>query len=81
MFTPLYLPETRRKGNDTEEEDVRSAAEMPDLLTLEYVKEPMVKATIIAPIEYSSPIKALCTNSRGTELAANAIEGLGLIMY
>ena len=48
---------------------------MPDLQTVEYVKEPMVKATIIAPIEYTGPIKALCSESRGTEISADAIEG------
>ena len=64
-----------RKGNDTVEEDVRSAAEMPDIQLLEYVKEPIVKATIIAPIEFTGPIKILCADRRGEELSATAIEG------
>jgi len=75
VTAPNVLYKIKRKGKDTEEEDVRSAAEMPDSVELEYVKEPMVKATIIAPSEYSSSIKALCNESRGRELSANIIEG------
>ena len=49
---------------------------MPDLQLIEYVKEPLVKATIIAPIEYAGSIKTLCADRRGEELSATAIEGL-----
>ena len=64
-----------RKGKDTEEEDVRSAAEMPDLAEIEYVKEPVVKATIIAPMECTRAISSLCTENRGEEISTTAIGG------
>ena len=51
---------------------------MPDLQLIEYVKEPLVKATIIAPIEYAGSIKTLCADRRGEELSATAIEGMFL---
>ena len=54
---------------------MRSAAEMPDFLQIEYVKEPIVKATIIAPFEYSEAIRALCDDRRGEEVSLTAIEG------
>ena len=54
---------------------MRSAAEMPDIQLIDYVKEPLVKATIIAPIEYAGSIKTLCADRRGEELSATAIEG------
>merc|ERR1712168_745706 len=75
VTAPNVLYKVKRKGNDAKEEDVRSAAEMPDIQLIDYVKEPLVKATIIAPIEYAGSIKTLCADRRGEELSATAIEG------
>jgi GTP-binding protein LepA len=41
-------------------------AKLPPVQNIEYIAEPYVKATIMAPQEYIGPIMELCQNKRGT---------------
>jgi len=46
---------------------IESPAEYPDPSTIEYVEEPIIKATIITPSEYVGGIMNLCTQKRGVQ--------------
>lgn len=80
VTAPNVLYKLKRKGKDSLEEEIRSAADMPDLPMIEYCKEPVVKATIIAPTEYSSAIRDLCISRRGEELTMDVIEGNRMVI-
>ena len=45
--------------------EITNPANLPDLTEIDYMEEPIVKATIITPAEYTGPIMDLCQNRRG----------------
>lgn len=51
---------------------VSNAAEMPDLIHIKEMLEPLVCATIITPDTYIGPIVKLCMERRGKEVSAPA---------
>ncbi|KAK3932194.1 Translation factor GUF1-like protein, mitochondrial, partial [Frankliniella fusca] len=60
---------------------VSNAAEMPDLLCIKEMFEPLVCATIITPDTYIGPIVKLCMERRGRELSApTAIDSKRVMM-
>jgi GTP-binding protein LepA len=48
-----------------EKVDVRSPTEMPDPASIEEIREPYIRATIIAPVDYVGAVMELCQRRRG----------------
>ncbi|MGH2982169.1 MAG: translation elongation factor 4 [Solirubrobacterales bacterium] len=48
--------------------DVRSPTEMPDPASIDQVREPYIRATIIAPSDYVGAVMELCQGRRGTHV-------------
>jgi GTP-binding protein LepA len=48
-----------------EKVDVRSPTEMPDPASIEEIREPYIRATIIAPVDYVGAVMELCQGRRG----------------
>lgn len=54
--------------------DLSNPADMPDLATIDYMEEPIVKAEILVPTEYIGTIMELCQNRRGEYMGMDYIE-------
>ncbi|WP_043646212.1 translation elongation factor 4 [Caenispirillum salinarum] len=48
--------------------ELHNPADMPDVMKIDYIEEPWVKATIMVPDEFLGPILQLCTERRGIQL-------------
>ena len=46
---------------------LHNPADMPDLSTVKFIEEPMVKATILVPDTYLGSVLKLCTERRGEQ--------------
>jgi GTP-binding protein LepA len=64
--TPNVRYEVRTHGGEVVE--VHSPAEMPDPGEIEEIREPYIRATLVAPSEYVGPIMELCQKRRGAHV-------------
>ncbi|CAL7962849.1 30S ribosomal subunit biogenesis factor LepA [Alphaproteobacteria bacterium] len=61
--------------------DIHNPADMPDLSRVNYMEEPYVKATIIAPDTYIGSILSLCTEKRGEQIHMTYVGNRAMIVY
>ncbi|MBR8712221.1 translation elongation factor 4 [Porphyromonas levii] len=52
-----------KKGNTIE---VHNPSGLPDIASIDYIEEPMIRASIITTTDYIGPIMTLCLGKRGT---------------
>jgi GTP-binding protein LepA len=64
--TPNVRYEVELIGGETV--DVRSPTEMPDPASIAEIREPYIRATIIAPVEYVGAVMELCQGRRGAHV-------------
>ncbi len=48
--------------------EIENPSKLPDPSTIEEIREPMIRATIIMPQEYVGPVMTLCEQKRGTQV-------------
>ncbi len=48
--------------------DIENPSKLPDLSTIEEIREPIIRATIIMPQEYVGPVMTLCEQKRGAQV-------------
>jgi len=48
--------------------DIENPSKLPDPSTIEEIREPIIRATIIMPHEYVGPVMTLCNEKRGTQV-------------
>lgn len=48
--------------------ELHNPADMPDVVKIDFIEEPWIKATIMVPDEYLGPVLTLCTERRGEQL-------------
>ncbi len=53
-----------RDGSETQ---LHNPADMPDVMKIEEIREPWIKANILTPDEYLGPILKLCQDRRGIQ--------------
>ncbi|MGL4383399.1 MAG: elongation factor 4, partial [Bacilli bacterium] len=53
---------------------VDNPSQLPDVQAIDYIEEPYVKASIMAPSEYVGPIMELCQKKRGTYIDMQYID-------
>ena len=61
--------------------ELHNPADMPDVMKIEYIEEPWIKATIFVPDDYLGPILALCTERRGEQIELTYAGNRAMVVY
>lgn len=60
---------------------LHNPADMPDLSTVKFIEEPMVKATILVPDTYLGSVLKLCTERRGEQQELTYVGSRAMVVY
>ena len=60
---------------------LHNPADMPDLSTVKFIEEPMVRATIMVPDTYLGSILKLCTERRGEQQELTYVGSRAMVVY
>lgn len=66
---------------ETEPIEIHNPADMPDIMKIEFMEEPWVKATIMVPDEYLGNILSLCTDKRGVQIDLTYVGSRAMVVY
>jgi GTP-binding protein LepA len=61
--------------------EIHNPADMPDIMKIEFMEEPWVKATIMVPDEYLGNVLSLCTDKRGVQLDLTYVGSRAMVVY
>jgi len=61
--------------------ELHNPADMPDVVKIERIEEPWIKATILVPDEHLGPILKLCEDRRGVQLDLTYAGARAMIVY
>ncbi|OWJ63873.1 translation elongation factor 4 [Inquilinus limosus] len=61
--------------------DLHNPADMPDVMQIDRIEEPWIKATIMLPDEYLGGILQLCTERRGEQVEMTYVGGRAMLVY
>ena len=61
--------------------ELHNPADMPDVMKIESIEEPWIKATIMVPDEYLGPVLALCTERRGEQIELTYVGSRAMAVY
>ncbi|KMT21637.1 translation elongation factor 4 [Clostridium cylindrosporum] len=61
--------------------ELTNPTNMPDPAEIDYMEEPMVKASIIAPSDYVGPVMDLCQNRRGVFKTMEYLETTRVVLH
>ncbi|WP_240006266.1 translation elongation factor 4 [Pseudaquidulcibacter saccharophilus] len=64
-----------------EQLELHNPADMPDVMSIETIDEPWIKATILTPDEYLGSIIKLCQDRRGNQLDISYIGTRAMVVY
>jgi GTP-binding protein LepA len=64
----------RIKMRNGEEREIDNPLEFPDPMNVEFIEEPIIKASIITPAEYLGNIIQLCLEKRGVQDSMNYLD-------
>lgn len=67
-----------RKGDVIE---LHNPADMPDIMKIDYIEEPWIKATIMVPDEYLGAILNLCSERRGEQIDLTYAGNRAMVVY
>jgi GTP-binding protein LepA len=76
----IKLKDTRAKGLP-ESMEVHNPADMPDVVHIETMEEPWVKASIMVPDEFLGEVLSLCNEKRGVQVELNYVGARALVVY
>ncbi len=80
----VYSMRTRNLSAEEKEKDllyVHSPAEMPDVMKIDKMEEPWIKATIMTPDEYLGSVLDLCTQKRGIQKELSYVGDRAMLVY
>ena len=66
---------------DGEEIELHNPADMPDIMKIEAIQEPWIRATILTPDDYLGAILKLCQDRRGTQVDLNYVGKRAMVVY
>ncbi|MGE6956291.1 elongation factor 4, partial [Brevundimonas sp. NPDC049575] len=66
---------------DGREIDLHNPADLPDVMQIETISEPWIKATILTPDEYLGGVIKLCQDRRGTQVELSYVGSRALVVY
>ncbi|MEM1040270.1 MAG: translation elongation factor 4 [Pseudomonadota bacterium] len=69
------------KMRDGTEMNLHNPADMPDVMKVEEIHEPWIKATILTPDEYLGPILKLCQDRRGIQTELTYVGARAMLAY
>jgi GTP-binding protein LepA len=61
--------------------EMHNPADMPDVMKIEHIEEPWIKATILVPDEYLGAILKLCEDRRGTQTDLTYAGNRAMVVY
>ena len=67
-----------RDGTDMQ---LHNPADMPDVMKIEYIEEPWIKATIMTPDDYLGGILKLCQDRRGIQTNLSYVGSRAMVEY
>jgi len=67
-----------RDGSETQ---LHNPADMPDVMKIEEIREPWIKANILTPDEYLGPILKLCQDRRGIQTDLTYVGSRAMVQY
>jgi GTP-binding protein LepA len=66
---------------DGEVRELHNPADMPDVMKIEAIEEPWIRATILTPDEYLGGILKLCQDRRGEQVDLNYVGRRAMVIY
>jgi len=66
---------------DGSEIDLHNPADLPDVMQIETIAEPWIKATILTPDEYLGGVIKLCQDRRGSQVELSYVGNRALVVY
>jgi len=66
---------------DGTEIDLHNPADLPDVMQIETISEPWIKATILTPDEYLGAVIKLCQDRRGSQVELSYVGARALVVY
>lgn len=69
---------TKRDGTEI---DLHNPADLPDVMQIETIAEPWIKATILTPDEYLGGVIKLCQDRRGSQVELSYVGARALVVY
>jgi len=61
--------------------ELHNPADMPDVVKIDFIEEPWIRATILVPDEYLGPIITLCTERRGEQIDLTYAGNRAMLVY
>lgn len=61
--------------------EMHNPADMPDVVKIDHIEEPWIKATIMVPDEYLGPILKLCADRRGEQVTLTYVGNRAMAVY
>ena len=61
--------------------ELHNPADMPDVVKIQSIEEPWIKATIFVPDEYLGPVLSLCTERRGEQIDLTYAGNRAMVVY
>ena len=66
---------------DGTETQLHNPADLPDVMKIEEIREPWIRATILTPDEYLGPILKLCQDRRGLQIDLSYVGNRAMVQY
>ena len=66
---------------DGSEIELHNPADMPDVMKIEEIQEPWIRATILTPDDYLGGILKLCQDRRGVQIDLNYVGKRAMVIY
>lgn len=66
---------------DNTETLLHNPADLPDVMKIEEIREPWIRATILTPDEYLGPILKLCQDRRGLQINLSYVGARAMVQY
>jgi GTP-binding protein LepA len=67
--------------NNGEELDIKSAADLPDPVSIQEIREPWIKGEIVVPKPYVGPVIQLISGRRGLQKNLSYVEGRAVVSF
>ena len=61
--------------------ELHNPADFPDVVKIDRIEEPWIKATIFVPDDYLGPILTLCTERRGEQIELTYVGNRAMVVY
>lgn len=61
--------------------ELHNPADMPDVVRIDHIEEPWIRATIMVPDEFLGPILTLCTERRGEQVDLTYVGSRAMVVY